>query len=123
MEEQSVPRPFGLLVTSALLAAFSLYAALRTPNLMRDFRGLFEGLGAEIPPLTKFVLNAPNLWWVIATPAILVFVWIVRRAFITPSERDRMRRAVIGSVVFGALVYGIVAYALYVPLFKLGAVV
>jgi len=123
MEEETVPRPFGLLLTSGLLAAFSVYAALRTPTLMADFRGLFEGFGAEIPPFTKFVLNAPNLWWVIATPAAIVFAWIARRSFVTPAEREKMRRAVIACVVFSAAVYGIAVYALYMPIFKMGAVV
>ena len=123
MEEETVPRPTGLLVTAALLAAFSLYAAVRTPNLMADFRGLYEGFGADVPPLTNFVLNAPNLWWVIATPAVIVSVWIARRSFVTPAQRDNMRRAVMATVVFSAAVYGIAVYALYIPIFKLGAAV
>jgi drug/metabolite transporter (DMT)-like permease len=84
---------------------------------------LFDSFGTPISPLTQFVLKAPNLWWVIAAPAVAVFLWIAFRPRVTETERRRMKAAVIGVVLFGAAVYGLVAYALYSPLFKLGGAI
>lgn len=113
----------GLLVVSAIPAAFSLYAALRTGDLMGIRRKMFEGLGFPIPPLTEFVLNGPNLWWVIATPAVLVFAWIASRREVTRAQQSRMKLAVAAVVVFGAAVYAFVLYALMRPIHEMSKAV
>jgi hypothetical protein len=111
-EENLIPRPRGLLIVAAIPAAFALYAAFRTGDLMGHYREMLEGLGAPIPPLTEAVLNAPNLWWIIAVPAVAVFVWVARRAEITPTQKARMQLAVAAVILFGAAVYGFVLFAL-----------
>ena len=105
------------------MAVFTVYAALRTRGIMDQFRELFDSFGATLSPLTKFVLEAPNFWWVIAVPVVAVFLWIAFSPRVTETERRRMKRAVIGVVLFGAAVYGLVAFALYSPIFELGKVV
>ena len=109
-----------MFAVSAAMAVFTVYAGLRTRGLTTRYRELFDSFGAEISPLTQFVLDAPNLWWVIAVPAVAVFLWIALRPQVTESERRRMKAAVIGVILFGAAVYGLVAYALYAPIFELG---
>jgi type II secretory pathway component PulF len=114
------PRPLGLLIVCAIPAVFSLYAALRTGDLMARYREMFDGFGAPIPPLTAFVLNLPNFWWVIALPAVLVFIWVAMKSEITTAQKTRMKLAAVGVIVFGAAVYGFVAYALYKPIMAMG---
>jgi hypothetical protein len=121
--DETIARPRALLIASAMLAAVTIYAALRTHGLMGNFRELLNALGSELPPLTQLVLDAPNFWWLIAIPANAVFIWIAARARVTVAERRRMRNALISTLIFGVLVYGLVAYALYGPMFKLDAVV
>jgi type II secretory pathway component PulF len=112
-----------MLTMSAAMAAFTVYAGLRTHGIMEQFRQLFDSFGAPLSPLTKLVLDAPNFWWVIALPAVAVFLWIAFKPQVTEVERQRMKLALIGVVVFGAAVYGLVAFALYSPIFELGKVV
>jgi type II secretory pathway component PulF len=119
-EGESLPRPLGLLIVSALLAGFTSYAALRSANVMRNYREMFESFGADLPPLTEFVLDAGNFWWLIAAPCVGVFLWIATRSRVTRAQNSRMKLAVAATLAFGALVYGVVAYAVYVPLASLG---
>jgi len=121
--DEWVPRPRGLLGASAALAVSAIYAGLRTPSLMQDYRDLFRAMAVKPLPVTKLVLAAPNLWWVIATPAVLLFIWIAMRSQVTPTERTRMKAALISTIVFAVVVYGFVAYALYMTLFKLNAAI
>ena len=121
--EDVEPRPLGLLISSALPAAFAVYAGLRTTNLMQAKRDLFEGLGAPIPPLTAMVLDWPNLWWIIAIPAVLVFAWIAAKSSVTRSQKTRMKLAVAGVVLFGAAVYGFVLYAMMLPMWAMSGAV
>jgi type II secretory pathway component PulF len=123
MAEIRQPRPAAMFAASAAMAVFTVYAGVRTRGLTTQFRELFESFGTPIPPLTQFVLQAPNLWWVIAMPAVSVFLWIAFKPQVTETERRRMKLAVIGVVLFGAAVYGFVAYALYTPMFELGKAV
>ena len=114
------PRPVALLAASAALAVFTVYAAIRSYSVMDNFREVLEGFGAKIPPLTEFILNAPNFWWLIAAPAVGVFIWIAMKPRVAEVERSRMRTALIAIVVFGVALYGFVAQALYRPIFELG---
>ena len=117
------PRPLGLLISAAIPAAFAVYAGLRTTGLMQAKRELFEGLGAPIPPLTEMVLGWPNLWWIIAIPAVVVFTWIAARSLVTRAQKTRMKLAVAGVIVFAAAVYGFVLYAMMLPMWAIGGAV
>ena len=114
------PRPLGLLIVCAIPAVISVYAAIRTGDLMAHYRKLFEDFGAPIPPITAFVLNMPNFWWVIAVPAVLVFIRVAMKSEVTRPQQTRMKLAVAAVIVFGAAVYGFVAYALYTPIMAMG---
>lgn len=120
---ETQPRPLGLMAASAALAVFVVYAASRTSALMTQYREMFESLGVELSPLTKFVLGAPNFWAVLAVPAIFIFGWIAMKSEVTPRERRHMKAAFIASLVLDGLVYGIVAFALYEPIIRFGQAV
>jgi hypothetical protein len=110
------PRPVSLLIASGMPALFTLYAAVRTGDLMASHRKMLEGLGAEIPPLTGFVLNGPNLWWVMSVPAVLVFIWVALNARVTRKQKARMKWATAAVYVFGVALYGFVLFALQGPI-------
>lgn len=116
-------RPIGLLIASAALAVFILYAAARTGDLMTRYREMFQSFGVELSPLTKFVLGAPDFWAVLAWPAILLFGWIAMKSEVTPEERRHMKLAFVASLVLDGVVYGLVAYALYEPIIRFGQTV
>lgn len=116
MTERLHPRPLSLLAFSAAIAVFAVYAGLRTNGLTTHYRNMFDIIGAPVSPLTRLVLDAPSFWWLIAAPAVAVFLWIACRPRVTLVERRRMRWSVVGVLVFGAAVYALVAYALIGPL-------
>jgi hypothetical protein len=116
-------RSLGLLVAAAIEAWTAAYTAFTAPSTLKNFRGLFAGFGAELPASTRALLDMPWLWFVFAFAAIALLVWIGVRARPTDVERRRMKRALwIFGIAFG-LTTAWAAYALYVPLFRLGAVV
>ena len=118
-----VPRPKGLLIASALVAAFLLYAASRSTGLLDHYREMHDIYGIQPSGLTQFVLNAPNFWLVLSVPAMLLFGWIAMKSEVTPRELKRMKLAFTASLLLDGLVYGLVAYALLGPLASLGKTV
>src|SRR5690348_11925700 len=99
-ETDLVDRPRGLLAVSAALAAFALYAAIRSNGFMEHFREMFSSFNIKPTPITHFVLSTPGPWWVIAVPAVLVFIWIAARPRVTPIQRRRMKVTLIATIVF-----------------------
>jgi hypothetical protein len=118
-DTELVDRPRGLLVVSAALAAFALYAAIRSNGFMEHFREMFSSFNIKPTPITNFVLSTPGPWWVIAVPALLVFIWIAARSRITLAQRRRMKVALIATIVFSVAVYGLALYALNSPLWAM----
>ncbi len=119
----SVPRSFGLLVAAALTAVGTVLAAARAPRVIGEFRALYQGLGAEVTADTKPILNFPYVWWVFAIAAVSLLVWVGSKSQVSPVEERQMKRALRILIVLTGLAYGVAAYALYLPFFKLGAVV
>jgi hypothetical protein len=119
----TVARPTGLMIAAILEGWTALYAAYSAPETLREFAVLFKGFGADLPKATKLILAAPYAWWPLAVIGIAMAIWIIARPRITPAEHRRMKIAVrVYGVVLGiAFAFG--AYAIYLPLFKLGAVV
>jgi hypothetical protein len=116
-------RPTGLLIAAILEAWTAGYAAVTAPSTLGNYRRLFAGFGAELSGSSKALLELPYLWYPFALTAVALLVWVGVRAQPTDVERRRMKRALwIFGVVFG-LSIAWAAVALYVPVFKLGAVV
>ncbi len=67
------------------------------------------------------MLNAPNLWWMIALPAVAVFFWVALKP---ASDADAGRCACVWRVIavfmFGVAVYGLAFYALRMPIIEMG---
>jgi len=116
-------RPLGLIVAAVIETWTAAYTAVTAPNTLTEYRSLFAGFGGELPGATKLLLAAPYLWLPFALVSIAILVWIGRRDAPTDAERKRMRRVLwIFGAVFG-LTVAWAGYALYLPLFKLSAVV
>jgi hypothetical protein len=119
----SLRRPTGLMIASALLAAFLIFAATRANGLMQQYAAMYASFGVELSPLTKFVLKTPNFWAMLAVPAVFIFGWIAMKSEVTPRERRHMKAAFIASLVLDGVVYGLVAFALYEPIIRFGQAV
>jgi hypothetical protein len=116
-------RPARLLIAAILEAWTAGYTAWTAPSTLREFKGLFEGFGADLPAPTRALLAAPHLWFAFSILGLALLIWIAVRARPDAAERRKMKLALwIVGVLFG-LSIAWAAFALYVPIFKLGSVV
>jgi hypothetical protein len=116
-------RPAGLLIAAILEAWTAGYTAWTAPSTLREFKKLFEGFGAGLPSATKVLLAAPQIWSAFSLLGLALLVWIAVRAQPDAAERRKMKLSLwIFGVLFG-LTVAWAAFALYVPIFKLGSVV
>ena len=121
--DETLQRPLGLLVTAVIIGCVSGYAAIRTTAAIRSFEEMFEGFGADLPDITRLVLAMPYLWYLFAAIGIPLATWILARPRVGRAELANMKLAARLFIIVFALAFGVTAYALYMPLFELGAVV
>jgi hypothetical protein len=121
--EDSAPRPLGLLALAAISATVNVLLAGRMPPALNSFREMFVSFGVDPPPVTKLVMNLPHLWWLLGVASLAVFVWVAVRSRLPIEELRRMKFALRLLIILTALAYGVAAWALYTPIFELGAVV
>ena len=115
-------RLWVLLLSSFLIVwsiAIYAYVVIAVP----PFRELFAGFGADLPLVTAFVLDYARLSVVLAPVSIipLVSMWRHRASAANDNARDFGR--VIIAFVVAVLIGSIAVYGLYLPIFKMGAVV
>jgi hypothetical protein len=120
---EPLPRPRFLLVAATLLAVTTTYLAMRMPAAVRNFQTLFKEFGVGTTAGTELLFKVPGIWWLFALASIAVLVWIATRSLVSTSEKRTMKWVLVGTVTLTALIYGFAAFAIYVPLFKLGATV
>ena len=118
-----LPRPRALLVTATLIAVTTTYLAMRMPAGIRNFQAMFKDLGIAPIASTQLLFRVPDVWWLFALASIASLAWIATRSQVTSTEKRNMKMALIVTVTLTALMYGFAAFALYTPLFKIGATV
>jgi FtsH-binding integral membrane protein len=118
---EEIARPFGLLITSVINAGVMIVAAGGAAHTLADFREIFTGFGADVPPATMFLVKNAWIWWLLAIISISLAAWVARRPRVTPRELRSMKIAVrVSSVCLGfVILFAIIA--LYGPIFRLGA--
>ena len=121
--ENSAPRSIGLLAVATISATVNVLLARRMPSALANFREMFASFGVTPPAGTRFVLNFPQAWWLLAIASLAVFVWVAAKSKPPIEELRRMKLALRLVVILTVLAYGLVALALYIPLFRLGEVV
>ena len=120
---ETVRRSLGMLIVAAISAVFTVLLAMRLPVALQSFRALFKAFGADIPAITKFVIDTGPVWWVFAIASVSVFVWVAARAQPGVVEHRRMKLALRTVIAVTVLACGFAAIAIYSPIFKMGAVV
>ena len=93
--------------------------ALVSPN----FDNLFRGFGADLPEVTRLALIAGPYLMVFCIPALVPFVYYFRGAGKDLDTRTRMLAFSVGNFVFAIVVIAAWFAAVYLPIFKMGAVV
>ena len=125
-EEESadvIARPIGLMITALIVACAATVTAMRTPATLRQYRAMFTEFGADLETPTRIVLATPWAWWLFALGAIVLAVWVIARPHVTRAQYRNMKLAVRTFTVIFGLAIAFAVYALYSPIFKLGAAV
>jgi type II secretory pathway component PulF len=120
---EEIDRPRGVLIQAAVLAATTTFIAIRASRVIREFEVLFKGFGTELDALTRFLMAVPDAWWVLALASIALLLWIGRRSRAPQIEIRRMKLALGALTIATGVSVAIAIIGLYLPIFKLGAVV
>lgn len=118
-----VPRSLALLAVATVTVVVTIYLAMRMPLAMESFRGLFAGFGVKPPWAAALVIGFPGIWWVFAIASVAVFLWILKASRPKRIEHGRMKLALRTVITLAVAGYVFAAIAIYMPIFKLGAVV
>jgi glucan phosphoethanolaminetransferase (alkaline phosphatase superfamily) len=118
-----IERPRSLLIAATVIAVTTTLFAGRMPAAMENFRSMFQAMGIAPSRNAELVFSLRHIWWLFALASIALLVWIARRSRITAADKVNMKVALIATVAVTALMYAFAAFAIYTPLFKLGATV
>jgi type II secretory pathway component PulF len=119
----TVPRPLGLLIVAVIEAWVCAIAGIRASNTIENFQSMLKGFGSELPDSTSIVIATRYGWALFSIAAIALLVWIGVRPNVTRLELRRKKLALTWLAVLFGLALGFTIYALYLPIFRLGAVV
>jgi len=117
---EEIPRPIGLLIVAAISAVVTVLLAGRMPPSLESFREIFKSFGVDPGAAANFVMDAPYVWWVLGLASIALLIWIGGKSRVSIQELRRMKVSVTVLIIATVLSYGFVAYAIHVPIFKLG---
>ena len=123
LSDDSGPIKTWKLLLSTFLAAWAIAIYVYIIFAIPSFEKLFSGFGADLPTLTSTVIKSSKYAIVFALVVVfpLASMWW-NRASGSLSENQNLRRVIIGFLI--ALIIGTVTvFALYLPVFKMGAVV
>src|ERR1044072_7577174 len=124
LNDERIERPIWLVISSSLAAFISLAAAIRAPATLRQFRELFKGFGADRPWMSQVVLDCGDwAWWLLAIPGVGIAAWVISRSYVTPYQRRAMKITVRSCSLAVWTTVALFTWAVYAPIFKLGAVV
>ncbi len=121
--EKGKPVESGDIARAIVLAALALAVGITMRTASRKFTELFEGLGADLPGLTRFMMDGVEFAPYLALPLFLPgFVLLVQRQSYTGNPRRLVVAAGVGFALY-AIAFGVFLYAMYLPIFRLGATV
>jgi hypothetical protein len=109
-----------MLVTATILLVTASWVSYLAPVAIRRFGDTFLAMGADLPPLTRFLLATPHAWLIFLVLAVSLFIWIMARSRVTRRELGRMKFAIRALIVAMLLAYGLAAWAIYTPMLELG---
>jgi hypothetical protein len=118
-----VVRPRGLAIAAIAVAAVTLISAAIAPAQLKTFRELYSGFGAELSWLSQVALEGVWIWSLLAVAAIGIATWIASVRLGTRATLRRMWLALSALAALFVVVFLVTLLALYLPIFRLGAVV
>lgn len=123
LEDDLVPRRMGLLITAVIILFMSGYGAVRMPATIESFAVIYKDFGADLGGLTNAVLAAPWIWYLFTVAGLPIAVWIIAKSRVRRDELANMKLAARTFLFVYLLTFAVTAYAIYLPIFRLGSVV
>lgn len=112
-----------MLVTVTITLVTASWVSYLAPIAIHNFGDTFLALGADLPPPTRFLLAMPHAWQLFVVLTVSLFVWVIARSRVTRRELGRMKLAIRVLIVAMLLAYGLAAWAIYMPMLRLGEVI
>lgn len=109
----------GYVLTTAVLTLIAAIAAIQIPG----FTEVFRSFGADVPPITRFVVASAPYWGVLPliSAAGAVSVWRHRRS--SRRHRNAALALLLLLLAMAVVIVPLASVALYLPINKLGEVV
>ena len=117
------PVPAGDIARAIVLAVMALAVGITMRSASHKFTELFAGFGADLPGLTRFMMDGVVFAPYLALPIFLPgFILLVQRQSYTGNPRRLVIAAAVGFALYAAA-FGVFLYAMYLPVFRIGSIV
>jgi hypothetical protein len=120
--DETIERPRGLMILTVIVAAMTVCAAGIAPAILKNYRELYEGFGAELPWLSRAALSGRWIWWLLTVAAVGMAIWVGTASTGPQSGFRRMKRALGAFIFVFVIVFIVTLIALYLPIFGRGTV-
>ena len=122
-DSRNNPVPPGDIARAIILAVLALALGITMRTASHKFDELFAGFGADLPGLTRFMMEGVEFAPYLALPLFLPgFILLVQRQSYTGNPRRLVIAAAVGFALY-AIAFGVFLYAMYLPIFKVGSMV
>jgi len=121
-ENMDQPVKLWMLTLSVVLTSVSaaIYAAIFFSGA--GFQDLFQGFGADLPALTRFFLSSYQIYGVLILIGLIPCVLLLWNRNRPVAESNRLFRLVFASFGISLFVLSTSITAVYLPVFRIGAV-
>ena len=93
------------------------------PQQLKTFRELYAGFGAELPWLSQVALEGAWIWALLTMAGLGIAAWVASARLATRATFRRMWVSLVAYVALFVAVFLVTLFAIYLPIFGMGAVV
>jgi len=119
-ESAAIERPLGLLINACITAGITMLAAFRAGIVLRSFREIFTGMGANVSTATDWALGSAWLWRILGICGLALAVWVFRKPVVSARELRTLRYVVRAFTLLVGLLFAFAIVAVYSAIFRLG---
>lgn len=118
-----MPVQSGDIARTLVLAILALAVGITMRTASKKFSALFADFGADLPGLTRVMMDGVEFAPYLALPLFLPgLILLLQRHSFTGNPRRLVLAAGVGFALY-AIAFGVFLYAMYLPIFRLGATV
>ena len=120
---QGHPIPSWLLVTSvvSVILTTGIYIVIFFGG--SGFEDLYQGFGAELPTLTRFVFASYRFYGVFVLIGLVPTVFLIKSRACFVGDRNRLFIPMVASFGLAMFILGVFVVAMYMPIFAMGSLI